>query len=310
MISVEKLSKSYGSVQALRGISFEVAHGEIIGLLGPNGAGKTTTMKILTGYLQPSEGTARVNGIDVVADPIAARASIGYLPENAPLYLDMAVQEYLLLMAELREIPEARRVPLISEAVFATGLEQHLVRPIGDLSKGFRQRVGLAQAIMHKPKVLILDEPTNGLDPTQIIEIRDLIRRLAEQATVIISTHILSEVEATAHRAIIIMNGEIKADAKLEELRSSSSAKVSIDRGATNVQAALAAIPGVGRVTAERPSEGWMDWRVTATHDLELCPLIFDVAKQNGWRLSELRQERKTLESVFRELAEKEGVRA
>jgi ABC-2 type transport system ATP-binding protein len=310
MISVQNLSKSYGAIQALRGISFEVAQGEIIGLLGPNGAGKTTTMKILTGYLQPSEGTARVNGVDVVTDPIAARARIGYLPENAPLYLDMAVQEYLLLMAELREIPVERRVPLISEAVFATGLDQHLTRPIGDLSKGYRQRVGLAQAIMHKPKVLILDEPTNGLDPTQIFEIRDLIRRLAEHATVVVSTHILSEVEATAHRAIIIMNGQIKADAKLDDLRSSTTAKVSIDRSASNVVAALSSIPGVAKVVSERPSDGWMDWRVTASHDVELCPLIYDVAKVQGWRLSELRQERKTLESVFRELAEKEGVRA
>jgi ABC-2 type transport system ATP-binding protein len=310
MITVDKLSKSYGPIQALRGISFEVGRGEIIGLLGPNGAGKTTTMKILTGYLQPTEGTARVAGIDVVADPIGARANIGYLPENAPLYLDMAVQEYLQMMADLRQIPEAQRLRLISEAVYATGLEQHLVRPIGDLSKGYRQRVGLAQAIMHKPKVLILDEPTNGLDPTQIIEIRDLIRRIAETATVVVSTHILSEVEATAHRAIIIMNGQIKADAKLEDLRSTTTARVSVEKGASDVQAALAAIPGVSGVAADGPVNGWSGWRVTSSKDLELCPLIYDVARARGWRLGELRQERRTLESVFRELADKEGVRA
>jgi ABC-2 type transport system ATP-binding protein len=310
MITVDKLSKSYGPIQALRGISFEVGRGEIIGLLGPNGAGKTTTMKILTGYLQPTEGTARVAGIDVVADPIGARANIGYLPENAPLYLDMAVQEYLQMMADLRQIPEGQRLRLISEAVYATGLEQHLVRPIGDLSKGYRQRVGLAQAIMHKPKVLILDEPTNGLDPTQIIEIRDLIRRIAETATVVVSTHILSEVEATAHRAIIIMNGQIKADAKLEDLRSTTTARVSVEKGASDVQAALAAIPGVSGVAADGPASGWSGWRVTSSKDLELCPLIYDVARARGWRLGELRQERRTLESVFRELADKEGVRA
>ncbi len=310
MIKVDKLSKSYGPIQALKGISFEVGRGEIIGLLGPNGAGKTTTMKILTGYLQPSEGTAVVHGIDVVADPITARAHIGYLPENAPLYLDMAVQEYLLMMADLRQIPGEQRIRLISEAVYATGLDQHLTRPIGDLSKGYRQRVGLAQAIMHKPKVLILDEPTNGLDPTQIIEIRDLVRRIAETATVIVSTHILSEVEATAHRAIIIMSGQIKADAKLDELRSSSTARVAIERGPTDVEAALAAIPGVSRVSADGPAAAWTGWRVTASKDLELCPLIYDVARTRGWRLGELRQERRTLESVFRELADKEGVRA
>jgi len=165
MISVENLVKSYGDNVALRGISFEVTNKEIIGLLGPNGAGKTTTMKILTGFLQPTDGTAIIDGVDVVEDPINVQKNIGYLPENAPIYLDMAVQEYLQFGADLRDVPENDRRHLISEAVYATGLEDHLTRPISDLSKGYRQRVGLAYAIMHKPKLLILDEPTNGLDP-------------------------------------------------------------------------------------------------------------------------------------------------
>jgi ABC-2 type transport system ATP-binding protein len=310
MISVDKLSKSYGTVEALRGISFEVAKGEIIGLLGPNGAGKTTTMKILTGYLQPTAGTARVDGVDVVEDPIRVQERIGYLPENAPLYLDMAVQEYLMMMADLRQVPEERRTSLLSEAIFATGLEQHLTRTIGDLSKGFRQRVGLAQAIMHKPKVLILDEPTNGLDPTQIIEIRDLIKRLAEHSTVIVSTHILSEVEATCHRAIIIMNGQIKADARLAELTTSTTAKIAVNSEASGVESALSELPGVTGVAKEGPANGYQKYRVTGAKDIALCPMIFDVAKQRGWRLAELHPESRTLESVFRELAEKEGVRA
>ncbi|MFO0724588.1 MAG: ATP-binding cassette domain-containing protein [Myxococcota bacterium] len=302
--------KSYGPVQALRGISFTVERGEIIGLLGPNGAGKTTTMKILTGFIQPTEGSASVDGIDVVKDPISVQAQIGYLPENAPLYLDMAVQEYLHMMADLRQIPESSRRALISEAVYATGLEQHLVRPIGDLSKGFRQRVGLAQAIMHKPKVLILDEPTNGLDPTQILEIRELIRRLAEHSTVIVSTHILSEVEAVCHRAIIIMNGLIQADAKLDALTTTANARVSIASNASGVEAALGAIQGVTKVEQAGPANGFTHWRVTGQKGVELCPQIFDVARDKGWRLSELREESRTLESVFRELAEKQGVRA
>jgi ABC-2 type transport system ATP-binding protein len=310
MITVENLTKSYGPVQALRGISFRVERGEIIGLLGPNGAGKTTTMKILTGYLQPSEGSATVDGVDVVADPVAVQANIGYLPENAPLYLDMTVQEYLGMMADLRQIPDGSRRALISDAVYSTGLEGHLTRPIGDLSKGYRQRVGLAQAIMHKPKVLILDEPTNGLDPTQIFEIRALIQRLAQASTVIVSTHILSEVEATCHRAIIIMSGQIKADAKLDALRQSSTARAKIEAGASGVAEALRALPGVTDVAREGVDGGWERWRVVGGKDAELCPQIFDVAKARGFRLGELTQESKTLESVFRELADKEGVRA
>jgi ABC-2 type transport system ATP-binding protein len=297
-------------VQALRGISFEVQKGEIIGLLGPNGAGKTTCMKILTGYLQPSDGTARVNGLDVVDHPIQVQEQLGYLPENAPLYLDMAVQEYLLMMADLRQIPEERRRPLISDAVHSTGLEKHLTRPIGDLSKGYRQRVGLAQAIMHKPQVLILDEPTNGLDPTQIIEIRDLIKRLAQESTVIVSTHILTEVEATCHRAIIIMNGEIKADARMSELTSTSSAVVAINAEATGVETSLAAQPGVNSALIERRGDKFHRYRVTGEKDRDLCPQIFDLAKERGWRLAELRQESRTLESVFRELAQSQGVQA
>ena len=305
IIQVENLGKNYGAVTALSGVNFQVEKGEIIGLLGPNGAGKTTTMKILAGYLQPSEGSARVAGHDVVDAPLEVQKRLGYLPENAPLYLDMAVQEYLVMMAELRGIPAERRRSLLSDAVYGTGLEKHLTKPIGSLSKGFRQRVGLAQAILHKPEVLILDEPTNGLDPTQILEIRALVRRLAEHATVIISTHILSEVEATCHRAIIVMEGQVRSDARLDELQATSGAVVAIPKSATDVEPALAGIAGVRRVDVQDHSEGYRRYRVVADGETDLCPQIFDLAKARDWRLAELRPDTRTLESVFRELAEK-----
>src|SRR5262245_9574834 len=213
MIEVTQLTKSYGPIEALRGVSFNVADGEVVGLLGPNGAGKSTAIKILTGYLQPDDGTARVDDLDVLTHTREVQARIGYLPENAPLYPELTVQSYLRLMADLREIPREEQQGLLSEAIHATALADHLTRPIGQLSKGYRQRVGLAQAILHRPKLLILDEPTVGLDPTQIVEIRYLIRRLARNSTILFSSHILSEVEAVCDRVIILMNGQIRADA-------------------------------------------------------------------------------------------------
>lgn len=308
IIEVRDLSKHYGPVEALRGVSFEVETGEIIGLLGPNGAGKTTTMKILTGFLQPTDGTAKVAGHDVVDEPLEAQAQLGYLPENAPLYLDMTVQEYLLMMAELRGLEGSQLRELLSEAVYSTGLERHLTQPIGSLSKGYRQRVCLTQAILHKPRVLILDEPTNGLDPNQIVEMRGLIRRLAENATVMISTHILSEVEATCHRAIIIMDGEIRADNRLDQLTQTTSAVVAIDKPEAEVKTFLESRNGIREVQSEEGGNGFLRYRVTADPDLELCPLIFDVARDQNWRLAELKPETRTLESVFRELAQRGGV--
>ena len=258
-----------------------------MGLLGPNGAGKTTTMKILTGYLHPSSGTASVGGHDVVNEPIAVQSMVGYLPENAPLYLDMTVQEYLLMMADLRGIAESDRREYLGSAVHDTGLVDYLVRPIGNLSKGYRQRVGIAQAILHRPKLLILDEPTNGLDPTQIIEVRGLIARLAESATVIVSTHNLAEVEATCHRAIIIMNGRLRADNRLDELRATTSAMVAVD-STEGVPEKLARLEGVREVAAAGERDGFTRYRVTADRNDGLCPSIFDLARQEGWRLSEL----------------------
>ena len=228
-IQVTTLSKSYGRIQALTEVGFAIAPGEVIGLLGPNGAGKTTLMKILTGYLEPDGGEVRIHGLDALADPLAAQRRIGYLPESAPLYGEMLVQEYLEMMAAMRGVPPERRRARMLEVIHATGLADRVVQPIATLSKGFRQRVGIAQAIIHEPDILILDEPTTGLDPAQIVEIRDLIIRLAQKTTVLLSTHILSEVEATCERVLVIMQGRLRADAKLADLRSANTAVVSID---------------------------------------------------------------------------------
>ncbi len=310
MIEAKGISKSYGPIEALRDVSFGIAAGEIVGLLGPNGAGKTTTIKILTGNLQPDDGLVEVNGLDVLEHTREVQAQIGYLPETAPLYPELTVQGYLRMMAELRDIPEQDRVARLSEAVYATGLAEHLTRPIGELSKGFRQRVGLAQAIIHKPRLLILDEPTIGLDPTQIVEVRHLIRRLARASTVLLSTHILSEVEALCDRVIVLINGRIRADAELSELASTSDAILVLGRETRGVEEALLDLEGVEGVdsvpslTVRREPSSFPAYRVIGSGlDADLCPRIYDRARKEGWPVRELRQDVRTLESVFNELA-------
>ena len=305
MIRVQDLWKSYGEVEALRGVSLSVAPGEIIGLLGPNGAGKTTLMKILTGYLHPTAGTAEVGGLDVVAEPEAVQQLIGYLPENAPLYPELTVQSYLKMMSDLRQIPPSEQRARLSAAIHAVGLADRLTRPIGTLSKGYRQRVGLAQAILHQPKLLILDEPTNGLDPTQIVEVRHLIQRLAAHSTVLVSTHILSEVEATCDRAIIIMRGEVKADARLAALAATADAVVSIAAAAEEerVLAGLTTLHGAKHAEVVSRHDQQITYRVHGDSERDLCPAIYQLAKENNWPLSELYRDVRTLEAVFNELA-------
>ena len=314
MIDVSDLTKSYGPVKALRGVSFHVERGEIIGLLGPNGAGKTTIMKILTGYLQPTSGSATVDGLDVLTQSIEVQKRIGYLPENAPLYPELSVQGYLKMVADLRQVPEEEQPEVISYAVRSTGLENHLTRPIGLLSKGFRQRVGLAQAIQHRPKVLILDEPTIGLDPTQLVEVRRLIRRLAQDSTVLLSTHILSEVEAVCDRAIILLNGEVRADAGLADLETSHDVIVVLPEDAQDATAQLQALPDVRSVESHLTADG-RTYRVQADAGAmgqgeafaDLRPLIYDLARTSSWELRELRRDTRTLENVFNELATAAG---
>ena len=306
MIKVEEIVKRYGSTEALSGVSFSVQPGEVIGLLGPNGAGKTTLMKILTGYLQPDAGQAWIDGIDVLENPRQVQAMVGYLPENAPLYPELTVQSYLKMIAELRGVDESEMPALISQAVKAVGLEDRLVDPIGTLSKGYRQRVGIAQAILHRPRLLILDEPTNGLDPTQIVEVRKLIKELASTSTVLLSTHILPEVEATCGRAVIIMNGKVRADARLEELSDSSLAiltlaSAEVDRNA--VTSELEKLAGVTGVSIRPSDNGRVTFEVRTGAKQDICPDIFRLAARHDWPVAELRHTQRTLEAVFNELA-------
>jgi ABC-2 type transport system ATP-binding protein len=259
-------------------------------------------MKILTGYLQPTRGAVKVDGLDVLTETRRVQQRIGYLPENAPLYPELSVQAYLRMIAELRQIPEEAQPAHLSEAVRATGLEEHLTRPIGQLSKGFRQRVGLAQAIMHRPKLLILDEPTIGLDPTQIVEVRRLIRRLAQDTTILLSTHILSEVEAVCDRAIILINGEVMADSRLSELEAPGGVVLVLGAGAPDATTDLRALAGVEAVEATGGSDG-TTYLVSGSEGEDLRPAIYDLARERGWPLQELRREVRTLEVVFNELA-------
>jgi len=310
MITVDDVSKSYGtaqgtgSVRALSGVSFHVDAGEVIGLLGPNGAGKTTMIKILTGYLQPDTGQVTVDGLDVLTHALEVQRRIGYLPENAPLYPEMSVQSYLLMIAALRQIPADQRLLRLTEAVRATALEEHLARPIGELSKGYRQRVGLAQTILHHPGLLILDEPTAGLDPTQIVHVRHLIREWAQHSTVLLSTHILSEVEATCDRVIILMNGEVKADATLASLSTTAGYVLVLDGHDPSpaVLPALQGLRGVQTVTVE-PADQECAYHVQGQNGLDLRPLLYQLARDQQWPLRELRRDVRTLEMVFNELA-------
>lgn len=301
MIKVEKLTKFYGPIQALNEVSFEVKEGEIVGLLGPNGAGKSTAIKTLTGYLQPDGGTVEVDGLDVLTETQNVQARIGYLPESTPLYPDMSVQAYLKMMADMRQVPIEKQQARLSEAIYATGLEERLTQPIGQLSKGFRQRTCLAQAILHQPKLLILDEPTVGLDPTQIVEIRHLIKRLAQHSTVLFSSHILTEVEAICDRVIIIMNGEVREDAHLAELSSTTNAILVLQEAVEGVENTLQALNGVTEVEASH--NGYSTYRVVGETEQDLCPAIYELARQHNWPLRELRPDVRTLESVFNQLA-------
>jgi len=310
VIEVKDLVKDYGDFRALSGVSFAIGDGEIVGLLGPNGAGKTTLLRAITGYFEPTRGSIAVDGIDAVAEPLKAQAQIGYLPESAPLYPDMLVQEYLSMIAELRGVPAGETRARLSEAVYATGLEKRLTQNIGSLSKGFRQRVGLAQAILHKPRFLILDEPTSGLDPTQIAEVRNLVRRLAQTSTVILSTHILPEVEQTCERALILMNGQLQADAALAELTATNEVYLAVPAGTAGVAETLSAVPEIQKVTAAEGREGYDGYQLTGEADVDLCRVAYGVARHRDWELGELRPSARTLETVFGELALEQGVQA
>jgi ABC-2 type transport system ATP-binding protein len=306
LIKVFGLSKAYGSVQALQKVSFHVKAGEVVGLLGPNGAGKTTLMKILTGFLQPDAGRVLIDDHDVLTDTLAVQQRIGYLPENAPLYPELSVQAYLRMVADLRQVPKDDQPLLLSNAIRATALEHMLTRPISQLSKGYRQRVGLAATILHEPRVLILDEATIGLDPTQIVEVRSLITRLSERTTVLISTHILSEVEAICDRVVVLLNGQVRADARLDELDSNSTAVLILEDGEPDVTRELESLDGVRTVDRTRSDDGIV-YRVTASDRTDLRRAIYDRVRRRGWQLRELRRDVRTLEATFTDLVSSTG---
>ena len=301
MIRVRNIAKSYGSIRALHDVSFDIQPGEIVGLLGPNGAGKSTAIKIITGFLHPDEGSVEIDGENVLTELHAVQAKIGYLSEDAPLYPELSVQGYLSMMAELRAIPPADFIPLLSDAVYGSGLQDYLTRPIASLSKGLRQRAGLAQAILHKPQFLILDEPTVGLDPTQIVEIRALIKAFAQDSTVLFSSHILSEVEAICDRVLIIINGELKADQSLRELSRSNDATLVLQRDEAEIAPALASLAGISQVRQTRSGDDFPAYRIVSSEDI--TPRIFALARDRNWQLRELRRDTVTLETFFNQLA-------
>lgn len=301
MIHVRNITKRYGAIEALRGVSFDIQPGEIVGLLGPNGAGKSTAIKIMTGFLHPDEGEVEIDGHHVLRQLHAVQAKIGYLSENTPLYPELSVQAYLTMMAELRDVPPDRFLSLLSDAVYGAGLQDYLTRPIASLSKGLRQRVGLAQAILHKPPFLILDEPTVGLDPTQIVEIRSLIKRLAAEATILFSSHILSEVEAVCDRVVIVINGEVKADQSLRELSMSNNATLVLQAETEDAAAALAGIDGITRIQEIRSRDDYPAYRITSSADI--TPIIYHIARDRDWAVREIRRDSVTLESFFNQMA-------
>jgi ABC-2 type transport system ATP-binding protein len=304
MIEVDRLSKSYGSAHALRGISFEVRRGEVVGFLGPNGAGKSTTMKILTGYLLPTSGTARVAGLDVVDDSLEVRRRIGYLPESTPLYAEMRVDEYLRFAAEIRGVPGRRVRDAVDRVVVLCGLERVVGKDILELSKGYRQRVGLAQAMIHEPDLLILDEPTSGLDPNQIVEVRDLIQRLGADHTVILSTHYLQEVEAACSRVIVIDRGVIVGDGTQEELVGALPGDAFVVRLRGSVEEVGAAFDGsiLGSPAAiQAAGDDVVELRL-AGGMVDPGPQVVAIAASAGLAVLEMRMDQPTLEDAFRSL--------
>ena len=297
-IEVQNISKSYGDQKALDKVSFSIKKGEIVGFLGPNGAGKSTLMKILTTFINADEGTASVNGNDVNDNQKAVQLSIGYLPEHNPLYLDLYVREYLAFNADVYKVSKSR----IEEVIQLTGLSPESHKKIGQLSKGFRQRVGLATALLHNPDVLILDEPTTGLDPNQLVEIRNVIKNVGKDKTVFLSTHIMQEVEAICDRVIIIDNGKIVTDKKLDKLVSDEKEQIiEVEFDKTIDESLLASLPNIK--TYKNTTENL--WLLTFATEEDMRPKVFDFAHDNGLKTLQISLKSKNLEQIFREKTKK-----
>jgi gliding motility-associated transport system ATP-binding protein len=303
VIEVQHLTKRYGPVTAVNDISFRVERGEILGFLGPNGAGKTTTMRILTGYMPATEGKAMVAGFDIFDQPIEAKRRTGYLPETPPLYPDMSVAEYLDFVAKVKGVPSGERRQRIQQTMERTRIADVATRLTGRLSKGYRQRVGLAQALIHNPDVLILDEPTAGLDPKQIIETRELIKALAGDHTIILSTHILPEVSQTCQRVVIINKGQVVAvdtpDNLTARLRGSATMYLQVDTSGADAGVSLARLPGVTRVVESDRRDGVIGYEVDSEQGRDVRREIARIVVSSGWGLLELRPMRISLEDVF-----------
>jgi len=297
-IEVQNISKSYGTQKALDNISFSIKRGEIVGFLGPNGAGKSTLMKILTSYIQADHGSAAVNGFDVNTQQKSVQQSIGYLPEHNPLYLDLYVREYLAFNADVYKVPQSR----IQEVIELTGLTTESHKKISLLSKGYRQRIGLANALLHNPDVLILDEPTTGLDPNQLVEIRNVIKNVGKDKTVFLSTHIMQEVEAICDRVIIINKGKIVTDKKLDTLISSEKEQTIEVAFDFNIdEEVVAKIPNL--VSCKNIHDTL--WELTFLSEQDMRPVVFDFAHENGLKTLQLNLKNKNLETIFRELTKK-----
>jgi len=310
MIEVSNLSKRFGRHLAVRDISFSVAKGEIVGFLGPNGAGKTTTLRMLTGFLPPSSGSATVAGFDIFRQSMEARKHIGYMPENVPLYDDMRVHEYLTFRARLKGLSTSDTRRQVLHVIDICGLESVRRKMIKTLSKGFRQRVGLADALVHDPDLLILDEPTNGLDPIQIRQIRQLIKRLAKNHTVLISTHILSEVEMIADRVIIVDNGQVKASGTPQvlasEMRTASRVQSEIQAPVELAVKYLSALASVKKVSSEELEDGWIRFTLWSDSGTDTRQAVNTTAAENQWPLRSLFRHQAKLEDVFVELTRKD----
>ena len=311
MINAKHLAKNFGPTMALKEITFEVAKGEVLGFLGPNGAGKTTTMRILTCYHPADTGTATIAGFDVFENPLEVRKLIGYLPENNPLYTDMGIVDYLQFIAQIRGIPSSKKRNQIQYVIELCGLHNELRKDIGQLSKGYKQRVGLAQALIHDPDILILDEPTIGLDPTQIIEIRELIKTIGKEKTIILSSHILPEVSATCDRIIIINQGEIVGSGKPEEMAARAKGGeityITIRGPLEEVQQKLKTVDTIKEViNCTNKGEGLNQFEIKSDIGVDLSEELFLLVTHNGWSLTELYKEAANLEDIFLKLTTKE----
>ena len=307
MIEVRDLTKTFGAVEAVRGISFRVEAGEIVGFLGPNGAGKTTTMRILAGIFPPSSGEVRIAGRDPACDPLACRRAVGYFPEYAPFYPDLRVAGYLRFVARMKRLPRAERPRAVAQVLAWCGLEGVARRRVGTLSKGYRQRVGLAQALCGNPPILILDEPTIGLDPEQVVEIRELVRALGGSRTIFFSSHILSEVEALCERVIVVARGRLVGEGTARELSERVGRRqrvvLRVDGPAEAVAAALAALPGVERVAREAAA-----FVLEAAASADVARAAGEAMAARGWTIRELREEMPDLEQIFLRLV-RDGAR-